>query len=320
MKFAHLSWFFPPVQVWYFHPKTGIVLLFFQACLVTSCKYEVLKMTWVGMGFYCVQAPPVYICLGLHWVFVKNLFGCVQDYQTTSWKSSILVCHSLMIQRLFKVRCAEKRRGHVSTGRYVNQMYFVEGRRCRMIMCSSQSEYVMHYYTILVCVIYEIMICNMRIILVLTYVVYICKYIHMHTGLTDRQTDRQIDISYQYLFRNPIGSEDYSIPLVFPRDMFRYVCRKPDWMVIWKWIKMEIPKGPHLVWLLGIPCNRLILKKDLRTRVSSAAITIIQMQVRVYNHVCIYICICLCVVYTWHRHMPIHFCWVRLHPQSSLSW
>lgn len=150
-------------------------------------------MTWAGMGFYCVQPPQVYICLGLHRVFVKNLFGA-KDYQTTSWKSSILVCHSLMIQRLFKVRCAEKRRGHVSTGRYVNQMYFVEGRRCRMIMCSSQSEYVMHYYTILVCVIYKIMICNMRIILVLTCFVYMCDYTYIHSGLTDRQTD----ISYLF--------------------------------------------------------------------------------------------------------------------------
>ena len=292
------SWtcfFFPPFQLWFF-THVGNRFTFFQGFLVANTSF----WRWHGLclGFYCVQPPQVYICLGLHQVFVKNLFGA-KDYQTTSWKSSILVCHSLMIQRLFKVRCAENV-GHVSIKR-------------RMIMCSPQGEYVMHYYTILVCVIYKIMICNMRIILVLAYVVYICKYIHMHTGLTDRQTDRQIDISYQYLFRNPVGSEDYSIPLVFPREMFRNVCRKPDWMVIWKWIKMEIPKGPHLVWLLGIPCNRLILKEDLRTRVSSAAITIIQMKVPVYVYVCLFF-------NTWHRHMPIHFCWVRLRPQSSLNW
>lgn len=70
-------------------------------------------------GFYCVQPPQVYFCVGLHRVFVKNLFGA-KDYQTTSWRSSILVCHSLMIQRLFKVRCAVV--GDLSTGRYVNQM------------------------------------------------------------------------------------------------------------------------------------------------------------------------------------------------------
>ena len=138
MEVAHLNWFLDLFKVTWLssHQKVCSITNFgnnfycFQALLVANTSFEDSNLA-MGFGFYCVQPPQRYrFCLGLH--------HGAKDYQTR-WKSSILVCHSLLIQRLFKVRCVcfpPVGFRDMPTGRYFNQM-LVEDRRCRMIMCST---------------------------------------------------------------------------------------------------------------------------------------------------------------------------------------